>query len=59
MAQVTDPYTLEAFQKKYQLPETEAERLFRNFGPEKINLDILMRGKLERARLQFDVGKTR
>ena len=42
-------YTIEAFTKKYSLPEHEAGRLFNSFGPRKIDLDILMKGKMERA----------
>lgn len=38
-------YDLEQFRRAYDLPEEEAERLYRKFGPSAIELDALMQAK--------------
>jgi hypothetical protein len=38
-------YTLEEFRKIYSLEEKEAAKLFRNFGPSKIELDLFMKAR--------------
>ncbi|MDX3925003.1 MAG: hypothetical protein QHC90_04230 [Shinella sp.] len=38
-------YTLEEFRKMYGLEEKEAAKLFRNFGPSKIELDLFMKAR--------------
>lgn len=39
------PYTLDQFKRKYDLPDQQAESLFRRFGPSSIELDLLMAAK--------------
>lgn len=43
-------YTIEQFQAAYDLSEQEASRLYTKFGPFKTDLDVLMAGKMDRAR---------
>jgi hypothetical protein len=43
-------YTIEQFQAAYDLSEPEAARLYAKFGPFKTDLDVLMAGKIDRAR---------
>jgi hypothetical protein len=44
-------YSLEQFQEKYRLGQEEASRLYAKFGPNKVDLDLLMKGKQNHALL--------
>jgi hypothetical protein len=39
------PYSLEEFQRKYDLAPDTAEDLFQRFGPSSVELDLLMAAK--------------